>query len=315
MFQPSTAAVSAGEAPPVSVVTCAYNEEANIGGFLDGCLTSTGPSFQLSEILVVASGCTDRTAEIVREFAQRDPRVRLIVESSRNGKASALRIGLSSCQSDIIVVEGADTVPAPGAFEALLAPLRRPEVALVCAHPEPANSSDAFVVRMARTMWEIHDLVSRIEPKAGEAYAFRRRPFALPHDVEDDDTYIGVTSTNEGGSESVYAADAVVFNRVPTTISDFLHQRWRINFQILGLRESTGILTSTWDPKTLLRAVGRYLRQKPRALPYVACLAVSEAMIRGAALSLRTFRRAPMIAWAPIASTKGAISLPTEGSR
>lgn len=57
-----------------SVLIPARDEEANIAGALSSVLGSTGIDF---EVVVLDDGSSDRTAEIVREFALRDPRVRL----------------------------------------------------------------------------------------------------------------------------------------------------------------------------------------------------------------------------------------------
>jgi biofilm PGA synthesis N-glycosyltransferase PgaC len=290
----------------VSVLTCAFNEEANIGCFLEACLSSTGPSFVLAEIVVVASGCTDKTVEIVRRYAQRDSRVRHLEEPARRGKASALRLGLSATRGEIIVVEGADTMPAEGAIEALVAPLRDPRVGLVCGQPRPAGGAAGFVVRMATTLWAVHHRVSQIIPKAGEGYAIRQQAMVIPADIQDDDTYVGVTAAT-GGAKSVYAEQAIIYNRVPSTAPDYLRQRWRINRQILGLRRSSGILSSTWNPGTLARAVIGYWVENPRSIAYLAALSVSEMAVRTAALASRIFRPSPLVKWAPIISTKGAI--------
>jgi hypothetical protein len=58
----------------VSVLVPARNEEANIAACLDAALASRGVAV---EVVVMDDGSTDRTAEIVRSYAARDPRVRL----------------------------------------------------------------------------------------------------------------------------------------------------------------------------------------------------------------------------------------------
>src|SRR3954471_9208696 len=57
-----------------SVLIPARNEEANIGAALQSVLQSDGVEI---EVIVLDDHSTDRTAEIVREIAQTDPRVRL----------------------------------------------------------------------------------------------------------------------------------------------------------------------------------------------------------------------------------------------
>ena len=53
-----------------SVGIMAYNEEANIGDAIENILEQRLPSGQITELIVVASGCEDRTAEIVAEHRQ-----------------------------------------------------------------------------------------------------------------------------------------------------------------------------------------------------------------------------------------------------
>ncbi|MBN1180962.1 MAG: glycosyltransferase family 2 protein [Bacteroidales bacterium] len=62
----------------VSVLIPARNEESNMKDLLEGLLNQ---SYQTIEIIVFNDESTDRTAEIVKDFATKDPRVK-IIESS-----------------------------------------------------------------------------------------------------------------------------------------------------------------------------------------------------------------------------------------
>src|SRR6266851_1735031 len=77
-----------------SVGIMAYNEEANIGRTIHAVLEQHGPSIRIEEIIVVASGCTDRTVPLVAAIALQEPRVRLCVQEQREGKASAINLFL-----------------------------------------------------------------------------------------------------------------------------------------------------------------------------------------------------------------------------
>ena len=70
-----------------SIGIMAYNEEANIGRLLEALVSQRTAKVTLSEIVVVASGCTDRTEAIVQDWARRDGRIRLISQPRREGKA------------------------------------------------------------------------------------------------------------------------------------------------------------------------------------------------------------------------------------
>jgi glycosyltransferase involved in cell wall biosynthesis len=69
-----------------SVGITAYNEEANIGRLLQAMLDQRLYEVEISDIIVVASGCTDRTEEIVRDYMEKDPRIQLYVQEKREGK-------------------------------------------------------------------------------------------------------------------------------------------------------------------------------------------------------------------------------------
>src|SRR5690349_6420322 len=100
----------------------AYNEEANIGRLLEALIAQETDLCSIESIVVLASGCTDRTEEIVRAFAEAHPRVKLVVQPQRRGKASAINLFLGATESDVLVMESADTVPEPTTIERLVAP-------------------------------------------------------------------------------------------------------------------------------------------------------------------------------------------------
>src|SRR5579864_8187737 len=98
-----------------SIVLMAYNEEANIARTLQSVLEQTGPSIRVDEVIVVASGCTDRTVPIVSEMALQEPRIHLCVQEKREGKASAINLFLKQATSPVVVLIGADIIPETSA--------------------------------------------------------------------------------------------------------------------------------------------------------------------------------------------------------
>ena len=70
-----------------SIGVMAYNEQANIAAALDSILSQRLANGHITEVIVVASGCSDRTCVIVADIARHDPRVHLIEQQRREGKA------------------------------------------------------------------------------------------------------------------------------------------------------------------------------------------------------------------------------------
>lgn len=92
-----------------SVVIAAHNEAAVIGRCLDAIIGSPTPDGEL-EIVVVANGCTDGTAE-----AARRPGV-TVLDLPTPGKANALNVGDSYVRTFPRIYLDADVTLSPGAI-------------------------------------------------------------------------------------------------------------------------------------------------------------------------------------------------------
>lgn len=92
----------------LTLVLPAYNEARNLEtGLPDAiaALESTGRSF---EIVVVDDGSADATAQVVRELAAREPRVRLVQHAQNAGYGAALRSGFGAAQGRFVMFTDAD---------------------------------------------------------------------------------------------------------------------------------------------------------------------------------------------------------------
>lgn len=94
----------------VSIIVPARNEEENLPTLLDSLLASRYRPF---EILVVDDRSTDSTADVVRGYADRDPRVRLLegaeLPAGWFGKPWACVQGYRAAQGDLLLFTDADT--------------------------------------------------------------------------------------------------------------------------------------------------------------------------------------------------------------
>ncbi len=210
-----------------SIGIMAYNEEANIARTLRAVLDQYGPSFRLEEVIVVASGCTDRTVPIVSQIALKEPRVRLCVQEKREGKASAINLFLKQATSPVVILLGADIIPETSAIENLCAPFKDPTVGMVGGRPVPVNDPSTFMGHSVHLLWRLHDRVARIHPKLGEVIAFRNVISGIPVDSAVDEISIQAL-ISQLGYKLLYKPNCVVYNKGPVNVRDFLKQRRRI---------------------------------------------------------------------------------------
>jgi len=94
--------------PHYSIVVPAYNEGARLRVSLEKMLEHVARSNWSAEIIVVNDGSRDDTAEIVREFTQRNPGVRLIENPGNCGKGYTVRNGMLQAAGQVLLFTDAD---------------------------------------------------------------------------------------------------------------------------------------------------------------------------------------------------------------
>ena len=253
----------------------AYNEEANIGRMLGAVVSQRLTTVNLTEILVVASGCTDRTESVVHDWKRRDPRIRLIVQAQREGKASAVNQFLPQAREKIVVVCSADLAPEAGAIEELVAPFADPAVGMTTGRPVPVNDPATFMGFAAHLLWELHHQINLCHFKAGEMIAFRNIFERIPYYTAVDEASIEPVIRGQG-YEVRYVPAAVVYNKGPLTVADYLRQRRRIYSGHLAVRHTLGYTVSTMSGWRILRVLLPRLNWRPQRFLWTCGVAALE---------------------------------------
>jgi succinoglycan biosynthesis protein ExoA len=99
-----------GELPTVSVAIPAFNEELHIDAVLELFSRSAYP--RIVDIFVVDGASRDRTAEKVRAWTERDPRVQLLTNPHRF-QSYALNLAINQARGDIFLRADAHCIYAP----------------------------------------------------------------------------------------------------------------------------------------------------------------------------------------------------------
>lgn len=262
---------------PLSLGITAHNEEAIIGQLLDRVLTQRLQTVQIDEIIVVISGCTDRTEEIVRQKMALDPRIQLLVQEKREGKASAINLFLQQATHDVCILCSGDLLPEPETVEKLTAPFADPEMGMTGSHPVPVNDPATFMGFAAHLLWGLHHEMNMAGGfKAGEMVAFRRAFTRIPMHTAVDEASIEPIIRGQG-YKVAYIPDAIVLNKGPDTIDDFLRQRRRIHAGHLDVQKMLGYAVSTMGGGKVLTLFLRHLDWRPKQFVWSWCVAFLEA--------------------------------------
>jgi cellulose synthase/poly-beta-1,6-N-acetylglucosamine synthase-like glycosyltransferase len=232
----------------------AHNEERNIRKLLRSLLGQKVEPHVLSEVVVVASGCTDGTHAEVQDLAKDDARLRLIIQDARLGKASAINAyGRERDRTvDAVAVVSADLILQPGCLVLLLDRLASaPDVGMVGPRPVPTNPRGRLMGNMVGFLWQLHHNIASESPKLGEVVVLRSsllRP--IPENSAVDEATLEAGVVEQGRSLS-YVPEAVVANRGPDNLHEYFDQRRRIAAGHFWLRRRTGYSVPTLDVKRI----------------------------------------------------------------
>ena len=100
-------------APKVSIVIPAYNVERYLRACLDSALAQTLADI---EVVCVNDGSTDSTLDIMREYAARDARVR-IIDKANAGYGAGVNDGFAAARGEYVAILEADDLVEPTMYE------------------------------------------------------------------------------------------------------------------------------------------------------------------------------------------------------
>lgn len=171
--------------PSISVLVPARDESAVIADTVKSWLSQTYPNF---ELLILDDHSSDGTADLARQAADSDPRVRILSGESLpdgwKGKNWACHQLSHAASSDILLFTDADVRWEPGALTALVAEMTRSRADLLTVWPTQVTRTWAerlvvplmgFVIIGYLPVLAVHYLPWPVFAAAmGQCLAFRR---------------------------------------------------------------------------------------------------------------------------------------------
>jgi cellulose synthase/poly-beta-1,6-N-acetylglucosamine synthase-like glycosyltransferase len=266
--------------PSVTLIVAAHDEEAVVARRLENLLALDYPADKL-EIVVASDASTDGTDEIVRGFAGRDPRVRLL-ECPRGGKVAAQNRAVRTTSGEVLAFSDANAQWRPDALRLLVRNFADPDVAYACGGHvyEAADGTNR-----EGTYWRFEAWLRRSESRLGSItggigpiYAVRRSDYVevdprFGHDLALP--YLMV----QRGRRAVFEPDAVAWEKPSTDIEDEYRRKVRM-FEHCWLIVLRGRMLRGLGPTYLLEILShRHLRYASGVL-HLVLLGSSVALVR-----------------------------------
>jgi glycosyltransferase involved in cell wall biosynthesis len=261
----------------LTVIIPAHNEAGVIGRLL-GQLVSGAQSGEL-DVIVVANGCTDDTAEVAAASGQMVRVISIPLPSKRE----ALTTGNRAARDFPRLYVDADVELAASDARALGAALRRPGVLAVAPQRILALEGRPWLVRWYYDVWarlpEVRDgLFGR--GVIGMTEAGHARLASLPPLLADD----LATSLAFAPDERLIVDEAQAVVHTPRTFGDLLRRRIRADTGVTQVEQTEGAPPSTarTRPSDLTAIIAREPLMAPRVVVFLAVALIARARSRRA---------------------------------
>jgi cellulose synthase/poly-beta-1,6-N-acetylglucosamine synthase-like glycosyltransferase len=256
----------------------AHNEEAAIESRLENLLALDYPSDRL-QIVVASDASTDRTDELVRAVAEREPRVRLL-ECPRGGKVAAQDRAVRETSSEVVAFSDANAAWAPDALRRLVAALADPEVAYVCGRLrlEDASGSNREGLYWRYELWlrERESRLGSITGGNGSIYALKRSHYVEVDPRWGHDLAFPYRMV-QAGRRAVYEPAAVASER-PTPSNEAEYARKVRMFEHCWEITLRGSMLRRLPPGYLVSVVSHRLLRYGSGILHLVLLATSVAL-------------------------------------
>lgn len=147
----------------VSIVIPALNEERYITHCLESIIIQ---NYSIFEIIVVANGCDDKTAEVAKRYTNK------VIETKKKGISYARNLGAEYSNGEIIVFVDADCILNNDVLSNVVEAIKSGYIGGSCnTMPDTSNLIDNL-------FWTLYNVISRYMQKTNGFVFFRRDIFS-----------------------------------------------------------------------------------------------------------------------------------------
>ena len=265
---------SASRGESIAVCVCAFNEEYVIEATMRNLL-SLRHSVPRLEILAYVDAATDRTADLLRRYADQ---IKLHISPERRGKTHGMNLLVKMTEASVVVFTDANVMLDSAALSNLQAYFADPHVGCVCGHLIHTNSGESAIAAIGALYWRLEEGIKQLESDTGSVigahgsiFAVRRslrRP--VPDDLIDD-LHVSLSMLCDG-YRVVHAPDVRAYERALTMSSDEYNRKMRIACQAFNVHRLL------WQRLRYLDAVSLYKYLSHKLLRWLSMYTLSLGM-------------------------------------
>lgn len=243
--RPAAKHAAPAEAPCVTLLIAAYNEEEVVAAKMENCRALVYPEGRL-RIVWVTDGSTDRTPSLLAAY----PGVTVLHDARRGGKTAALNRALEHIRTPIVVFTDANTMLNPEAVAEIVRRFDDPQVGCVAGEKRVAAAEGSGAAATEGVYWKYESKLKEWDCRlhsavgaAGELFAVRRELWrTMPEDTLLDDFVCSMLIAADG-YKIAYCKEAYALETPSADMGEEGKRKRRI---------AAGGLQSVWRLRKLL---------------------------------------------------------------
>jgi cellulose synthase/poly-beta-1,6-N-acetylglucosamine synthase-like glycosyltransferase len=265
------------EAPRVSLIVAAYDEEEVIGAKVANALALDYPRERL-ELIVASDGSADATVDRARAAG-----ADLVLDLPRGGKVAAQNAAAERASGEIFAFSDANSVWSPDALRHLIEPFADPVVGYVCGQVRFVDSGGDNVEgsywRYEMALRELESALAGVTAGNGAIYAVRRDAYVpLPPSGSHDLSLPFLLAKR--GQRSLYVPWAGAEEKMVPTLEGELARKRRMMVGIWDIVVGEGMLRpGGYPPLYAFEIVSHRLLRYATPLLHAVVLAANLALL------------------------------------
>ena len=134
--------------PLISVIMAAYNSEKYIAEAIESVLKQTFNNF---ELIIINDASADKTLDIIKEYAEKDKRIKLINHKQNKGISETRNDGIKEAKGKYIAIHDSDDISKPERFKLQADYLKsHPKCGVVGSHIEIFDDTIKKIVSLRK---------------------------------------------------------------------------------------------------------------------------------------------------------------------
>jgi poly-beta-1,6-N-acetyl-D-glucosamine synthase len=241
-----------GYTPAVSLIIAAHNEENIIDEKIQNIFNMNYPSQKL-EVLIGLDGCTDRTAEILKNY--KNSQIKVFDFEERRGKSAVVNELVARSSNEILVFSDANTIYYEDTIQKLVRHFNNASIGGVCGRLDLVPFNKSVSSMGESTYWRYENMLKLMEGNihttigaTGAVYAIRRSLFKdLPVDKIVMDDFLIPLAVVAQGVRVIYDHEAGGYEKTTASMQHEFSRKVRIGIaNFVGLSEIRHLLSPRW---------------------------------------------------------------------